>query len=272
MANRELFHKIKYTTQRKPKPLAKTPRGKALGGEADASLPCRFKNNPFLQEVNDAWIAYNLKVPGAAPRTWASIRRLVGRLRKGTMFNGTEYEEDFGGYEFTVEEIKSAIDNFAKALDPDYYPENKKFLMSLNLRSFIFREFAPVGRRSIFLQYFSQAPQLIPKNEFPILAKRLMFLYKSEILGNRHATITKKQEETFFAASSKIVKYLQDNKSRINIAFRKASDRDKADWAFEAAQESWNGKPFKPYLFTSEYFFTSDFPVYLYHQNIFIKE
>lgn len=269
---REKFQKINY--RGKKDHLASSLRSLLQDESGAKNAPQNtLQNKPFLQEIINYWVDYNLKLSREGTKSRARMMKYLKKLKNGKMFNGTDYHETFANHKFTVEEVKQSIDNLAKAMAPEYEPRNKAYL-NVNLQDFIYKPNSTAKNKSMLI-FFLQEPKKIKaeiKDDYPDITKRLVFLYKSEILGSRSAKITDEDKQVFVRASARLVAFLAEQRKNINFPFRKASDKEKADWLFESVFRSVSNLSLVTSgWFVSERTFSDRLPKYLYHQNILLK-
>ena len=267
---RENFKKINYRGDH----LARSLRSLKQDDRGANAPHLQTIKDTFVQDILDYWVDYNFKLSGEHTKGYALMCEYLNKMKKGTMFNGTDYHKNFANHKFTLQEVKNSIDNLAKAMNPDYEPRNKKYLANLKLQDFLYKGNSTAKDKSLFIKYLTPPNPLLklPKDDYPEATKRLIFLYKKEILGSRAAELPNEDIVIFMKASKKLIGYFKDNKLRLNIGFKQPNDRTKAEWLFEAVISGTRDlSKVSPVWFVNEKTFTITLTKYLYHQNIFSK-
>lgn len=181
--------------------------------------------SPTVRGLVDYWRSLGLKV-GRRSRDYEAAVHAVRDLLHGKRFQSTRYESQ--NRKFRIEEIKTAMDNFAKAaLNDAYLPSRraKRRIKGHTLPQFVYNPFVRRADQtkgdSQFLRYVQGPPapasRQTDKDEFPAGTARLRNLYEQQALGGVKPRYNAAQEQALRFAVAMGVDFFQRNRKRLAV-------------------------------------------------------
>lgn len=214
--------------------------------------------------VLQAWESRGFLVSDSKTKTYKETLLRVNRLIKGSLFNEFSRYDKYKGTKFSVEEIIKVFDKFSVMCSDDAYePANKEILKGFrNLSAFILTGYPE--KFSKFIWCLENDLEEVVQDKYPDITKILMARYVKEILGG----IGKPPKKKFFVLGAiKLMEFANKNQLQQKSSFP-VTQRNLANWLFEAVQESCYKSPPTPAFFHTNYTFNVRFPAYLVQQGI----
>ncbi len=185
-----------------------------------------------MKIILNHWEELGLKISSKTAKTHKDGLKKLRRLFGGQLLFGKKY---------TVEEVQQSITRFSLAVkSPEYLPQDKKQLVGINIDNFIQNEYGKV--KSYFqlylLEYNPKPINPILPNPYPEIVGRLKKRFIYEVLGNIKPTFKQADENNFIKASTRLIEYWKENKSKMVGEFNSSQ---KADFLFDAIKNSANG-------------------------------
>lgn len=181
--------------------------------------------SPTVRELVDYWKSLGLKI-GKWRKGYEAAVHAVRDLLHGKKFVGTRFEKQ--NRKFRTDEIKVAMDNFAKAaLNDAYLPARgtKRRIRGYTLPQFAYNPFVrrpdQTKGDSQLLRYLQGPPQ--PANrmeipdEYPTGTAQLKKLYEQHALGGMQPRYNAAQEQALRFAIAKGMDFFQRNRSRVAL-------------------------------------------------------
>jgi hypothetical protein len=177
---------------------------------------------------------------------------------------------------YSIEEIKSSIDNFTQAVyNPDIEPiapDKKKKLKYLTIGDFIFS----FQGYSYFKEYLNKKPSKVIEDKFPSMTKALKRLYSEDVFGTTHKVFDFEEENHFRRASMRLKKFLNDNNKNWSNMMIPVGDYEEARLLWESIKSSLNGaddfSKVTPSWLISNHTFNHRLPAFLYHQGYLLED
>ena len=217
---------------------------------------------PEMQAVVDHWESLGLFISSETAKTHKEGLQKLRRLFGGQLLFDKKY---------TVEEVNDSISRFRLSVqDPNYLPQDKNKLTSINLNKFISDGFTnPFSRFQTYLSPNEPKP-IIPilENKYPEIVNKLKQRYYHDILGAIVSDrLSPKDENDFIEASIKLIEFWVKNKSKMIGEYRSS---EKADFLFDAVKNAAMGNLsiITPGWFKSSNTFTKRLPAYLQQERI----
>ncbi len=173
---------------------------------------------------------------------------------------------------YTPDKIKEVISNFYIAATDNRYepssPDMKLKYQKMPINSFIHQEFPTPY--SLFDKYLD-APKMIGspiEDKYPSLTKKLIALYRENVLGNARIRLSVKDENCFKRAAVMLKEFQKENERKFT-PYMNVTDLSMAEFLFESIIKSTKDESkILPHWFCSEHNINKILPAYMYRQGI----
>ncbi len=234
----------------------------------------------IIQTYFDIWKRFTGKSNRKTSETYRQTIRDLKKLLKGNYYENHKCKETkfLVGKKINPADFELAVSRFAKArTNADYYPQNKKYIAQINLKTFLFNEYGQnETSRSYLAKYLKEEPNKIPsqnQDKYSELTKQIIATYKLKVLGGIKYNPNLLDHNKFISAASLLTEFFNKNKKRLN-GLSKSSNKSKAELLFKAVLNDLGENKIKhisPGYFCSEKTFSDRLPRYMY-ANALINE
>jgi hypothetical protein len=233
-----------------------------------------------ILEIIEYWKNLGFKVEGEGTKGYFNTIRALKKLRKGTLYKGTQVEmdnPDIKDVGFELMDIQFAFDNFAKsAFDKNYAPQvgfYKTKLTRMLLKNFLFNEYA--AQKSLFVEYVKKEPELLSGlivDKYPELTKYIRKTWVRRIFRGLDCTFTQKELKDFVELSKKVIIFTELYRVS-TLPYGDGRTTDCVDLLFNfAARHFGNNLPMiRPHYLLNNRIWDVTFKLYLEDEGILKK-
>lgn len=225
------------------------------------------KVKPYLE----VWRAAGLHVPGENTKRFEQSIESLKKLISGRVFQQTEFSHLARPY--SLDDWTKAVWNFqTAAIDPSYYPSNKKPLLSMTPNEFIYNPFNK-QQRSCFVYYYSNSPQSITplyKDDHPEMTNLLIRCYRVDILKGAVQDLSVNDKNKFMLLAKKVEEFFRSNQKNLTNGLGQNREK-KAKAVWECAMEYFANDPTRlsPHMLLGEWFIKDALPKFLIKNGYF---
>jgi len=204
----------------------------------------------------------------------------IGRLVRGEFFNDKPgfHASAYFDHRFSEQEWEKALENFnLAARNPNYYPSNKKFYLSLSLPDFLYNPYVK-GPSSKFLQYLENSPKnykdkrTASQCKYPDLRASLIKVYDRELLGDIGYEPGREDWRDFSEAADRLGEWYDRHKGRISVRLMPITlAQYLLNSIFEGMSDA-NRHKVMPYWLKSDQSVERQLPKYLYKEGLLVKK